>query len=83
MATFTMDTLELVGKLKTVGVTQEQAEAFVRVVAEAQDGLVTKEHLDSKLEKELAPIKTDLAVLKWMMGMLLASVLSLVLKTFF
>ena len=31
----------------------------------------------------LAPIRTDLAVLKWMMGVLLACALSLILKTFF
>ena len=33
--------------------------------------------------KALAPIRADLAVLKWMMGVLLAGVLSLVMKTFF
>ena len=31
----------------------------------------------------IAPIKTDLAVLKWMMGILIAGVLSIVIKTFF
>ncbi|MGZ8163771.1 MAG: hypothetical protein ACXWTT_12985 [Methylobacter sp.] len=35
------------------------------------------------LEIGLSPIKTDLAVLKWMLGVLLAGVMSLVLKTFF
>ncbi|MFM8340608.1 MAG: DUF1640 domain-containing protein [Methylomonas sp.] len=82
MATITFDTLELVDKLKVAGFAQEQAEAVIRVIAEAQDSLVTKEYLDFKFEKELAPIKTELAVLKWMMGVLIAGVLSLVLKTF-
>ncbi len=82
MATITFDTLELVDKLKVAGFAQEQAEAVIRVIADAQDSLVTKEYLDFKFEKELAPIKTELAVLKWMMGVLIAGVLSLVLKTF-
>lgn len=53
------------------------------MIVEAQTGLVTNEHLDNQLEKVLAPLRTDLAVLKWMMGVLLASALSLVVKTFF
>jgi hypothetical protein len=35
------------------------------------------------LQLELAPVRSDLAVLKWMMGVLLAGVLSLILKAFF
>lgn len=79
MTTITFDTLELVDKLKSAGIPQGQAEAVVRVIAEAQNRLVTKDDL----EIALSPLKTDLAVLKWMMGLLLVSVLSLVLKTFF
>jgi len=79
MTTITFDTLELVDRLKTAGIPQEQAEAIVRVIAEAQNRLVTKDDL----EIALSPLKTDLAVLKWMMGILIAGVLSIVLKTFF
>jgi hypothetical protein len=79
MTTITFDTLELVDKLKSAGIPQEQAAAVVRVIAEAQARLVTKDDL----EITLLPAKTDLAVIKWMMGVLLAGVLSLVLKAFF
>ena len=79
MTTITFDTLELVDRLKTAGIPQEQAEAVVRVIAEAQNRLLTKDDL----EIALSPLKTDLAVLKWMMGILIAGVLSIVLKTFF
>ena len=79
MATVTFDTLELTDALKKAGIPQEQAEAIVRVLVKAQDQLVTKTDLDSAL----APLRTDLAVLKWMMGLLLAGVVSLVLKTYF
>lgn len=87
MSTVTFDTLELVAKLKTAGIPQEQAEAVVRVIADAQGVLATKQdlkELKTDLDKtEFAPIKTDLVVLKWMMGVLLAGVVSLVLKAFF
>ena len=59
MTTITFDTLELVDRLKTAGIPQEQAEAVVRVIAEAQNRLVTKDDL----EIALSPLKTDLAVL--------------------
>jgi hypothetical protein len=79
MSTVTFDTLELVAKLKASGISQEQSEAIVRVIVDAQDRLVTKEILDAAL----TPLKIDLAVLKWMMGLLMAGVLSLILKAFF
>jgi hypothetical protein len=65
------------------GIAPEQAEAVSRVIVEAQDELVTKAHLDAALEKALAPIRTDQAIQKWMMGILLAGVMSLVMKNFF
>jgi hypothetical protein len=83
MATVTFDTLQLIDKLKAAGFQQEQAEAVIRVIAEAQDTLVAKEYLDNKFDNKLSPIYTDLAVLKWMMGLMLAGILSLVLKAFF
>ena len=78
MTTITFDSLELVDKLKTAGIPQEQAEAVVRVIADAQHRLVTKDDL----EIALSPLKTDLAVLKWMIGILIAGVMSIVIKTF-
>ena len=79
MSTITFDTLELTDSLKKAGIPAEQAEAVVRTIAKAQDHLVTKIDLDIAL----APLRTDLAVLKWMMGVMLAGVISLVTKAFF
>ncbi|MDO9140568.1 MAG: DUF1640 domain-containing protein [Methylobacter sp.] len=86
MTTITFDTQEAVIKLKAVGVSQEHADAFVRAIVDSQDSLVTKD----SLEIALSPIKTDLAILKadsvtlkWMMGVTIAGVLSIIVKTFF
>lgn len=66
MATITFDTLELADKLKAAGFAPEQAEAVVRVVAEAQNSMVTRDYLDARLSDN----KVDL--IKWIAGMLLA-----------
>jgi len=79
MATITLDTLQLLEQLRTAGISQEQAEAVVRAIAKGQDSLVTQ----MGLEAAMAPLRTDLAVFKWMMGLMLAGVMSLVLKAFF
>ncbi len=90
MTTITFDTQEAVIKLRAVGVSQEHDDAFVRAIVESQETLVTRDYLDNRLDKTLAPIYTDLAVLKadstsikWMIGVLIAGVMSIVIKTFF
>jgi len=87
MTTVTFDTLELVERLVKSGIDQKQAEAVVRVIADAQDNLISKADLavfKGELHKEeFSPMKADLMLLKWMIGMLLAGVISLVLKAFF
>ena len=90
MATITFDTLELLDKLKTAGIPQEQAEAIVRVIAEAQNGLVTKHDLTetkneikADMNVQFERIVGELKLNRWMLGVLLAGVISLVLKAFF
>jgi len=79
MSTITFDTQELARELRTAGMPQEQAEAVVRAITKAQTELVTK--------ADLALLETKLdgkfTLLQWMLGILLAGVLSLVLKAFF
>ena len=52
MTTITFDTQEAVIKLKAVGVSQEQADAFVRVIVESQGELSTKRDIDD-LRKDI------------------------------
>ena len=66
MTTITFDTLALVDKLKAAGFAPDQAEAVVRVVAEAQTNVVTRDYLDARLSDN----KVDL--IKWIAGMMLA-----------
>ncbi len=83
MATISFDTFRLVDRLKSAGFSEQQAEAVMRVIGEAQEALVTRDYLDLKLEKEFSPLRAELLLIKWMMGVLLAGVLSLIMKAFF
>lgn len=79
MSTVTFDTLELVNLLKVAGFPADQADAVVRVIAKSHDELITKRDL----QIELAPIRTDLMFIKWMLGIQMAGIIALILKSFF
>ncbi|MBF0181791.1 MAG: hypothetical protein HQM03_17375 [Magnetococcales bacterium] len=65
--------------------TLKYAKTLADVQAEVNEqslgALVTKEYLDAKLERELAPIRTDLAVLKWMLALIIIVLVLPALKT--
>jgi hypothetical protein len=82
--------LALVDKLKTAGFDQKQPETVIRVIAEAQNGLVTKydlteakNEIKTDMNVRFKRIDGELKLNKWMLGMLLAGALSIVIKTFF
>jgi hypothetical protein len=81
MANATFDTHRLIGRLQKAGVDQAAAEAISDALKEVygETDLVTKKDL----EIALSPIKTDIAVLKWMIGVVIAGIATLILKAFF
>lgn len=83
MATVTFDAHDVVMKVREAGFDEKQAEVIVRVIAASQDELITSTHFDLKIEKELAPIKAELLVIKWMMGVLIAIAVANFAKQFF
>lgn len=52
--TVRIDTAEAVEDLCAADLSERQAKAIVRVVVQAQDGLVTKEYFDARLEAKIA-----------------------------
>ena len=70
MATITFDAHKFVLKLQEAGFNQKQDEGLTEAMRAAieESELVTKKDL----QIELAPIKADLNLLKWMMGALIA-----------
>ena len=98
MSTITFDSLKFVEKLKAAGISDAQAkaesEALQGVLAEALDSqLATKNDLikldrrldgiDAKIDRMDAKMSGELTLLKWMLGILIASIMSIVIKTFF
>ena len=86
MVAIAFDTLNA-NRLKSVGVPDKQAEAMAEMQAEVFDrnleGLAIKQDIDTKLERELAPIRTELAVIKWMLGIQMAGIMTIILQSFF
>ncbi|MEO5348566.1 MAG: CCDC90 family protein [Magnetococcus sp. YQC-3] len=83
MTAVTFDTLKYANRLKSAGVPDKQAVAMAEAHAEVSenslDGFVT----DAKLERACRPIRTELAVIEWMLGVQMAGVMALILKSFF
>ena len=70
MTTITFDTLKLTRKLEAAGFTSQQAEAEVEAFAEVLSATDVVSRKD--LQLELAPIRAELTLLKWMIGLSLA-----------
>ena len=90
MTTTVFDTLQYAKKLKDAGVPEKQAEVQAEALKEIEQSrlneLATKQDLalvrqDFALVR--AELKGEIKLLKWMNGLVLAGIASLVLKTFF
>ncbi|WGS88598.1 DUF1640 domain-containing protein [Methylomonas sp. UP202] len=71
MATVTFDTHKFVRKLKEAGFDEKQAEAVSEAFRDAQSE--TEPLTKKDLQIELAPVRSDLLILKWMMGLVFAA----------
>lgn len=81
MSTVTFDTLKFVKTLEASGIDAKQAEAIAAAYRDAASDqeLVTKKDL----QIELAPLKTEPQILKWMSGIILGGIIAIILKSFF
>jgi hypothetical protein len=70
--------LEIYEALKLAGVPEDKAQAAVKAVAE-----ISQEDRLSRIENGLFEIKGEIKLIKWMLGLIIAGILSLILKTYF
>lgn len=70
--------IEIYDAFKTAGVPEDKAAAAAKAAAE----IWQEDRLD-RIEKEITEIKGDIKVIKWMLGVVIAGILSLILKAFF
>jgi len=79
MATITFDTLKFVEKLKAGGVSEVQAKAEAEALV-----TVFSEAMDSQLATNTTLIVwREVLVIKWMVGLVLGGILTLIIKAFF
>ncbi|MBF0180950.1 MAG: DUF1640 domain-containing protein [Magnetococcales bacterium] len=77
------DTLKFVKTLKAAGVDEKQAEAHAEAMWEVQDSQLKELATKGDLRELKLEIMAEIHLLKWMLGVLMAGVLALILKTFF
>lgn len=83
MTTITFDTQEAVIKLKAVGVSQEQAAAFVRVIVEAQRELATRRDIDelrSDMDARFIQLEQRLIIKLWALIAIAIGVVAVLVK---
>jgi hypothetical protein len=91
MSSITFDTLAYSKRLREAGFTEQQAEAQTQAQQQVMQDILGSQiatkgdinGLEKRIKDEIHNLKIQIAVLKWMMGVMLAGVLSLVLKAFF
>ena len=87
MTTITFDTLKYVRQLEASGVAPIQAEAFVNaqreILSEALDTTLSTKSDIRDVRDDMAKLDKELAVIKWMVGMVMAGVAAQILKIFF
>ncbi len=58
-------------------------EVNLKELATKGDLAALKNSLQLEIQKELAPVKSDILLIKWMVGVIVAGVVALVVKAFF
>lgn len=79
MSSITFDAHKFVRKLQDAGFDEKQAEGLTDAMRSAID----ESELVTNLQIELAPMKADLNLIKWMMGALIAIAIANFAKQFF
>lgn len=81
------DTLRYVEKLKSAGIPEAQAKAEMEALAtafgESASGLVATKDDIVGIKLEIADVKSELKLMKWMIVTIVAGVITLVTKAFF
>lgn len=87
MAAITFDTHKFIRKLRTAGFEEAQAEAVADAFSDAQgeSDLATKRDISDlrrDIDVRFERIDGDLKLNRWMLGILIAGVMSIVIKSF-
>lgn len=70
--------IEIYDAFKAAGIPEDKAASAAKAVAD-----IGQEDRLQNIEKEIMDIKSDIKVIKWMLGVIIAGIASLMLKSFF
>jgi len=88
MATLAFNTYEFIKSLTAAGLSEKQAETITTGILKAHDAadVATKadlRELELQLDKKLTEIKGESILIRWMLGVIIAGIAGLIVKTFF
>ncbi|MBI4842897.1 MAG: hypothetical protein HY809_01035 [Nitrospirae bacterium] len=82
----TLDTLKIFERLKAADLSDKAAREIAEVAKELSNethkGIATKEDL-TDIHTKLKELEGEIKLLKWMLGVVIAGILSLIIKAFF
>ncbi|MEX3614442.1 MAG: DUF1640 domain-containing protein [Burkholderia gladioli] len=82
MAAITFDTLKFANKLKTAGVPPAQAEAEAEALAEVFEANLNELATKADLREVEIRLTGEIGLLKWMLGVTVAGVATILIKLF-
>jgi len=88
MATLTFNTHELIKNLEKAGLSEKQAEAITTGILLAHDSanVATKgdlREMELRIDKKLVEMRGESILIRWMLGVIIAGIAGLIIKTFF
>jgi len=83
MTTITFDTLKFAERLIDSGMPEKQAKALAEAQAEINEANLEELVTKSDLKNELAPIHSDMRLIKWMLALIIITTVVPALKSLF
>jgi len=88
MAVVAFNTHELIKSLEKAGLNEKQAEAISAGILRAHDSadVATKgdlREMELRIDKKLTEMKGESTLIRWMLGLIMAGIVGLMIKSFF
>jgi len=88
MATVAFNTYEFIKSLEDAGLNEKQAAAISTGILRAHDSadVATKgdlREMELRIDRKLAEMKGESILIRWMLGLIIAGIAGLIIKTFF
>jgi hypothetical protein len=83
MNTISLDTYAVVKRLTAAGLDEKQAEVIVNTIHDVREADVKSLATKSDLRELELKLSGEMTLLKWMLGLVIAGIIALILKSYF